>query len=210
MLRERRGQRQRAARALTMARARRSALRPRHFDEEIPVAHAALPFIPLQIAVLTVSDTRGLDEDTSGDLLVERLTADGHHLRDRRLCRDDVYAMRAIVSAWIADPAVDVVLTTGGTGMTARDSTPEALLPLFDRVVDGFGELFRQLSVDDVGTSTIQSRAVGGFANRTMIFCLPGSTGACRTAWDRILHEQLDARHRPCNFVGQTGAVDRA
>jgi molybdenum cofactor biosynthesis protein B len=174
------------------------------------VAHEALPFIPLQIAVLTVSDTRSRDNDTSGDLLVERLEKAGHRLQDRQLCRDDVYAMRAIVSGWIADPAVDVVLTTGGTGMTARDSTPEALLPLFDRVVDGFGELFRQLSVEDVGTSTIQSRAVAGLANRTMVFCLPGSTGACRTAWDRILHEQLDARHRPCNFVGQTGAVDRA
>ncbi len=176
--------------------------------ETHPMAHADLPFIPLNIAVLTVSDTRSFDNDTSGDALVELLGADGHRLADRQLCRDDVYAMRAIVSAWIADPAVHVVLTTGGTGMTARDSTPEALAPLFDRVVDGFGELFRQLSVADVGTSTIQSRALAGLANRTMVFCLPGSTGACRTAWNGILHEQLDSRHRPCNFVGQTSAVD--
>jgi molybdenum cofactor biosynthesis protein B len=174
------------------------------------MAHAELPFIPLNIAVLTVSDTRSFENDTSGDALVELLGADGHRLADRQLCQDDVYVMRAIVSAWIADSSVDVVLTTGGTGMTSRDSTPEALTPLFDRAVDGFGELFRQLSVADVGTSTIQSRAVAGLANRTMVFCLPGSTGACRTAWNGILHEQLDARHRPCNFVGQTSAADRS
>lgn len=174
------------------------------------MAHAELPFIPLNIAVLTISDTRTFDTDTSGDALVELLEADGHRVADRQLCPDDVYAMRAIVSAWIADPAVHVVLTTGGTGMTARDSTPEALQPLFDRVVDGFGELFRQVSLDDVGTSTIQSRATAGLANRTMVFCVPGSTGACRTAWNRILHDQLDSRHRPCNFVGQTAAVDSA
>ena len=174
------------------------------------MAHAELPQIPLNIAVLTVSDTRTFETDTSGDALVELLEADGHRLADRKLCADDVYAMRAIVSAWIADPAVHVVLTTGGTGMTARDSTPEALEPLFDRRVDGFGELFRQVSLEDVGTSTIQSRATAGLANRTMVFCVPGSTGACRTAWNRILHEQLDSRHRPCNFVGQTSAVDSA
>lgn len=174
------------------------------------MAHTELPFIPLNIAVLTVSDTRSLETDTSGDALVAALTEDGHTLADRQICRDDVYAMRAIVSAWIADPAVHVVITTGGTGLTARDSTPEALAPLFDRVVEGFGELFRQVSLDDVGTSTIQSRAVAGLANRTLVFCLPGSTGACRTGWDRILHEQLDARHRPCNFVGLTGAADSA
>jgi molybdenum cofactor biosynthesis protein B len=172
------------------------------------MAHTELPFIPLNIAVLTVSDTRSLETDTSGDALVEALAGDGHQLADRRLCRDDVYAMRAIVSAWIADPGVHVVLTTGGTGLTARDSTPEALVPLFDRVVEGFGELFRQVSIDDVGTSTLQSRAVAGLSNRTLVFCLPGSTGACRTGWSRILHEQLDARHRPCNFVGLTGAAD--
>ena len=172
------------------------------------MAHADLPFIPLNIAVLTISDTRTFETDTSGDALVELLEADGHRVADRQLCPDDVYAMRAIVSNWIADPSVHVVLTTGGTGMTARDSTPEALEPLFDRIVDGFGELFRQVSLDDVGTSTIQSRATAGLANRTMVFCVPGSTGACRTAWNRILHEQLDSRHRPCNFVAQTSAVD--
>lgn len=174
------------------------------------MAHDSNPFIPLNIAVLTVSDTRSFANDTSGDALAEMLKADGHQLQDRQLCPDDVYQMRAIVSAWIADPDVHVVITTGGTGMTARDSTPEALSPLFDRHVDGFGELFRQLSVSDVGTSTIQSRAVAGLANRTMVFCLPGSTGACRTGWQGILHEQLDAGHRPCNFVGQTSAVDRS
>ncbi len=173
------------------------------------MAHQPLEFTPLNIAVLTVSDTRTAENDTSGDTLVGRLRGDGHHLSARDLCRDDVYAMRAIVSAWIADPAVDVVITTGGTGMTARDSTPEALAPLFDRRVDGFGELFRHLSLADVGTSTLQSRAVAGLANRTLVFCLPGSTGACRTGWDGILREQLDGRHRPCNFVGLTAAPGR-
>jgi len=172
------------------------------------MAHEQYPFIPLRIAVLTVSDTRSFETDHSGATLAELLTGDGHQLVDRQLCRDDIYDMRAIVSRWIADPAVHVVLTTGGTGLTARDSTPEALRPLFDRVVDGFGELFRYRSLDDVGTSTIQSRAIAGLANRTMVFCLPGSTGACKTAWHGILHEQLDARHRPCNFVGLTGAVN--
>lgn len=174
------------------------------------MAHDSNSFVPLNIAVLTISDTRSFANDTSGDALVEMLEADGHRLADRQLCPDDVYQMRAIVSAWIANPEVHVVLTTGGTGMTARDSTPEALRPLFDRHVDGFGELFRQLSINDVGTSTIQSRAVAGLANRTMVFCLPGSTGACRTGWQGILHEQLNASHRPCNFVGQTSAVASA
>ena len=155
----------------------------------------------LAISVLTVSDTRGPAEDTSGDLLAERLASAGHRLAERRIVRDDVYAIRAIVSAWIADPAVQVVLTTGGTGFTGRDSTPEALLPLFDKTIDGFGELFRQLSFDEIGSSTIQSRAVGGLANATLIFAMPGSTGACRTAWDRILRNQLDIGFRPCNFV---------
>ena len=173
-----------------------------------PMAHRPLDFIPLNIAVLTVSDTRTPENDTSGDALASLLREDGHRLAERALCPDDIYDIRARVSAWIANPKVHVVLTTGGTGMTARDSTPEALLPLFDRVVDGFGELFRHLSLEDVGTSTIQSRAVAGLANRTMVFCLPGSTGACRTAWEGILREQLDATHQACNFVGQTSAVD--
>ena len=155
----------------------------------------------LAITVLTISDTRGPAEDTSGDLLVERLTSAGHKLIERRIVRDDVYAIRAVASAWIADPEVQAVLTTGGTGFTGRDSTPEALTPLFDKTIDGFGELFRQVSYDEIGSSTIQSRAVGGLANGTLVFAMPGSTGACRTAWDRILGNQLDADFKPCNFA---------
>lgn len=157
--------------------------------------------VALGIAVLTISDTRGPAEDTSGDLLVERLADAGHRLAERRIVRDDKYAIRAVVSAWIADADVHVVLTTGGTGFTGRDSTPEALLPLFDKTIDGFGELFRQVSFHDIGSSTIQSRAVGGLAGDTLIFALPGSTGACRTGWDEILRNQLDINHRPCNFA---------
>ncbi len=158
-------------------------------------------FVALNIAVLTVSDTRTLDTDTSGQTLVDRLEAVGHRLQARAIVKDDVYQLRAQVSAWIADPQVHVILSTGGTGFSHRDSTPEALQPLFDKQVEGFGELFRSLSFEEIGTSTIQSRAVAGLANGTMIFCLPGSTGACRTGWDRIIAEQLDKRHRPCNFV---------
>lgn len=155
----------------------------------------------LAIAVLTVSDTRGAEDDTSGDLLAARLRDAGHRLAERRIVHDDVYAIRAVVSAWIADPDVQVVLTTGGTGFTGRDNTPEAVLPLFDKTVDGFGELFRQLSHDEIRSSTIQSRAVAGLANATLVFSMPGSTGACRTAWDGILRNQLDANFRPCNFA---------
>ena len=155
----------------------------------------------LAIAVLTVSDTRGPAEDTSGDLLVERLEQAGHRLAERRIVRDDVYAIRAMVSAWIADETVDAILTTGGTGFTGRDSTPEALTPLFDKTVDGFGELFRHVSYLEIGSSTIQSRAVAGLANGTLVFAMPGSTNACRTAWDKILANQLDATFKPCNFV---------
>ena len=155
----------------------------------------------LSIAVLTVSDTRTDADDTSGDLLADKLISAGHRLAARRIARDDIYAIRAIASAWIADPAVQVVLATGGTGFTGRDSTPEALAPLFDKTIDGFGELFRSLSFAEIGTSTIQSRAVGGLANGTLIFALPGSTGACRTAWDGILRNQLDRNFRPCNFA---------
>jgi molybdenum cofactor biosynthesis protein B len=168
-----------------------------------------MEFIPLNIAVLTLSDTRTEEEDTSGQLLVDSLKAAGHHLAARELCKDDIYVSRALVSNWILDEWVDVVITTGGTGLTGRDSTPEALKPLFDRTIEGFGELFRQVSYEEIGSSTIQSRALGGIANKTLVFCLPGSTGACRTGWERILKEQLDSRHRPCNFVAQTRAVDR-
>ncbi|MEI2781891.1 MAG: molybdenum cofactor biosynthesis protein B [Candidatus Competibacter sp.] len=158
-------------------------------------------FLPLAIAVLTVSDTRTEADDASGRALVERLTAAGHRLADRAIVPDDIYRVRAVVSGWIADPAVAVVLVTGGTGMTGRDSTPEAVRPLLDKEITGFGELFRMLSWEEIGAATLQSRALGGLANATFIFCLPGSTGACRTAWDRILQAQLDARTQPCNFV---------
>jgi molybdenum cofactor biosynthesis protein B len=155
----------------------------------------------LRVAVLTISDSRTLADDKSGDLLAEFIAADQHSLVDRQLVPDDVYAMRASVSAWIADPNVQVIVTTGGTGFTGRDSTPEALTPLFDKHIEGFGELFRQLSYDDIGTSTIQSRAVGGIANGTLIFSLPGSSGAVTLGWEKILHNQLDIDFRPCNFA---------
>lgn len=158
-------------------------------------------FVPLNIAVLTVSDTRSFETDTSGQLLVDRLTVAGHSLSARVLLKDDLYKIRAQVATWIAEDQVQVVLITGGTGFTGRDSTPEAVSCLFDKHVDGFGELFRQISVADIGTSTVQSRALAGLSNATLVCCLPGSTNACRTAWDGILAEQLDSRHRPCNFV---------
>lgn len=157
---------------------------------------------PLNIAVLTISDTRTPETDTSGQYLVDALTQAGHNLADRALVKDDIYDQRAIVSKWIADSAVHVVLVTGGTGFTHRDSTPEALTVLFDKSVDGFGELFRHLSYQEIGTSTVQSRAFAGLANQTAIFCLPGSTGACKTGWEGIIASQLDSSHRPCNFVG--------
>lgn len=166
--------------------------------------HTDTDFVPLNIAVLTLSDSRTFENDTSGQFLEDSLLQAGHKLAARELCQDEVYTTRAIVSAWIAEPGIDVIISTGGTGLTQRDSTPEALAPLFDREIEGFGELFRQLSYQDVGTSTVQSRAVAGLVNETLIFCLPGSTGACRTGWDGILKEQLDASHRPCNFAAQT------
>ena len=156
----------------------------------------------LNVAVLTVSDTRTPDTDTSGGFLEEALLAAGHQIADRQIVVDDIYQLRAIVSRWIADPGVDVVLTTGGTGFSGRDSTPEALLPLFDKTIDGFGEVFRAISLSEIGSSTVQSRALAGMANGTVIFCMPGSTGACRTAWEGVLRDQLDSEHRPCNFVG--------
>ena len=158
-------------------------------------------FVPVGIAVLTVSDSRGLEQDGSGRVLVERLTAAGHRLAGRAILRDDVYRIRAQVSAWIADPVVQVVLSTGGTGLTGRDGTPEAVAPLLDKTIEGFGEVFRALSFEEIGASTIQSRAVAGVANGTYIFCLPGSSGACRTGWDKLIAPQLDYRTRPCNLV---------
>lgn len=160
-------------------------------------------FEPLNICVLTVSDTRNMETDTSGQKLQDLLTSAGHHLYARDLVIDDIYQIRAVVSHWIADKQAQVVLITGGTGFAGRDSTTEAVTPLFDKTVVGFGELFRHVSYAEIGTSTIQSRATAGLANRTLIFCLPGSTGACTTAWNSIIVEQLDSRHKPCNFVGQ-------
>jgi molybdopterin adenylyltransferase len=161
----------------------------------------SLPFVPLAIAVLTVSDTRSLAEDRSGDTLVERLTKAGHRLGDRAIVPDEIEEIRAQVKRWIADPGIDVVVTTGGTGFTGRDVTPEAVEPLFEKRMDGFSAVFHRISYDKIGTSTIQSRAVGGVAGATYIFVLPGSPGACKDAWDGILQAQLDYRHRPCNFV---------
>ena len=157
--------------------------------------------LPLNIAVLTASDTRTLEEDTSGQLLSERLTEAGHHLAAREIVPDNIYLIRALVSQWISDETIDIVISTGGTGLTGRDGTPEAVEVLFDKKIQGFGELFRQLSSQEIATSTIQSRVTAGVANGTYIFCLPGSSGACRTAWDRILAEQLDLRSKPCNFA---------
>ena len=157
--------------------------------------------IPLSLCVLTVSDTRTLQEDRSGDYLVEALTEAGHRLAGRALLPDDRYRMRAQISQWIADPSVDGILVTGGTGFTGRDSTPEALLPLLDKEMPGFGELFRQISFEEIGTSSLQSRAFAGLANQTFVFCLPGSTSACRTGWEKIIRAQLDARTQPCNLA---------
>lgn len=171
------------------------------------MAHSSAEFQPLNIAVLTVSDTRSLDTDTSGQLLIDSATEAGHRIVDRQLRPDDIYQIRAVVSNWIASAEVQVVLITGGTGFTGRDSTPEAIMPLLDKTVDGFGELFRHVSWEEIGTSTLQSRALAGLANRTLVTCMPGSTGACRTAWNRILREQLDNRTRPCNFVQHLAAT---
>ena len=162
---------------------------------------AAAGFQPLSLCVLTVSDTRTAGNDTSGDWLCDALREAGHRLHERAISRDDRYAMRAIVSLWIADAAVDGVIVTGGTGFTGRDSTPEALLPLLDKEMPGFGELFRAISFDEIGTSTLQSRAFAGLANATFVFALPGSTSACRTAWEKIISAQLDARTKPCNLA---------
>jgi len=162
---------------------------------------ATADLIPLNLCVLTVSDTRTLAEDSSGDYLVQSLTDAGHRLAERALLKDDRYQLRAVVSRWIADEGVDGVLVTGGTGFTGRDSTPEALLPLLDKQMDGFGELFRAVSFEEIGTSTLQSRAFAGLSNGTFVFALPGSTSACRTAWEKIIRAQLDSRTKPCNLA---------
>ncbi len=164
-----------------------------HFDD--------CGFIPLNIAVVTISDTRCEEDDKSGRLLLDGAQADGHKVVEKAMVKDDVYQMRAIFSRWIADPDVHVIISTGGTGITGRDSTPEAIAPLLEKPIDGFGELFRKVSMEEIGASAIQSRAIAGLTNRTLIFCLPGSTGACRTAWEEILSAQLDHRTRPCNFA---------
>lgn len=164
---------------------------------------------PLSIAVLTVSDTRTAETDTSGDYLAEALQGEGHRAAARSIVVDDIYQIRAMLSAWIADANIDAVLVTGGTGFSGRDSTPEAVAPLFDKSIDGFGEVFRALSYQEIGSSTIQSRAVAGFANNTVIFCMPGSTGACKTAWNGLIREQLDSSQRPCNFVGVLKVLER-
>ena len=158
-------------------------------------------FIPVNIAVLTVSDSRTEATDKSGKILVELLTEAGHRLAEKRIVPDDLYRIREVVSRWIADAEVQAVITTGGTGLTGRDGTPEAVQVLLDKVIEGFGEMFRALSYEEIGTSTLQSRALAGVANGTYIFCVPGSSGACRTAWERLIRHQLDYRTRPCNLV---------
>jgi molybdenum cofactor biosynthesis protein B len=164
-------------------------------------SNEATQFVPLNIAVLTISDTRTIADDKSGNTLAERLSAAGHRLAAREIVADDVEAIRALVKRWIAEPGIDVIVTTGGTGFTGRDVTPEAIEPLFEKRMDGFSIAFHMLSHAKIGTSTIQSRATAGVAGATFIFCLPGSPGACRDAWDGILAAQLDYRTRPCNFV---------
>ena len=158
-------------------------------------------FIPVNIAVLTVSDSRTEADDKSGQLLVSRLTDAGHQLFEKIIVKDDIFAVRAVISNWIAEPDAQVVVTTGGTGVTGFDGTPEAVSPLLEKTLDGFGEVFRMISYEEIGTSTLQSRAIAGVANGTYVFCLPGSSGACATAWDKLLVHQLDYRTRPCNLV---------
>ena len=165
------------------------------------MADPTRPFIPVRIAVLTVSDTRTLADDKSGQTLADRIVEAGHVLADRRIVSDDKEEIRSCVLEWSRDPSVDVIITTGGTGFTGRDVTPEALEPIFEKRMDGFSEVFHRISYDKIGTSTIQSRATGGVVNATFVFVLPGSPGACKDAWDGIIKAQLDYRHMPCNFV---------
>ncbi len=164
-------------------------------------ARAAQKKIPLRIAVLTVSDTRSEADDHSGHYLCEQLQREGHLLHDKRIVADDPQQIRDTLNGWLAEPRAQVILCTGGTGFSRRDCTPEAVQPLLDKEIPGFGELFRHLSLEEIGSATIQSRALGGLAGDVLVFCLPGSTGACRLAWEKILREQLDSRHPPCNFA---------
>ncbi len=163
--------------------------------------NAPREFIPITIAVLTISDTRGEQSDKSGNYLAEAIQKAGHHLATKMIVKDDIYSIRAQLSQWIADPEIQTIITTGGTGFSQRDVTPEAISPLLDKEIPGFGEYFRTLSIEQVGTSTIQSRALAGTANNSYIFSLPGSGNACKTGWEDILLQQLDYRHRPCNFI---------
>ncbi|WP_086983710.1 molybdenum cofactor biosynthesis protein B [Vibrio aphrogenes] len=165
------------------------------------MARVAAEFKPAHIAVMTVSDSRTADNDTSGDYFVEQLQLEGHHLAERHIVVDNKYQIRAQISQWIADESIQVILISGGTGFTAKNYTTEAVLPLFDKPVEGFGEIFRMLSFAEIGSSSLQSRAIAGMANQTVIFAMPGSTGACRLGWEKLIKEQLDARHRPCNFM---------
>ena len=158
-------------------------------------------FIPLKVVILTISDTRTETDDISGKTLVERVHKAGHNVIEKKIVADDIYQIRAVISTWIANPDINAIITTGGTGVTGRDGTPEAIIPLLDKQLDGFGEIFRMLSYDEINTSTIQSRAIAGVANASYIFCLPGSSGACRTAWDKLIQAQLDYRTVPCNLV---------
>lgn len=158
-------------------------------------------FLPLKVAVLTISDSRSSEQDPSGDFLATQVVETGHQLTARSWVADDLYQLRALFSTWIAEPDIEVIVSTGGTGFTGRDSTPEAVLPLFDKVIEGFGELFRKQSFEEIGSATIQSRAIAGLANTTLIFCLPGSRNACETGWNGIIKGQLDARKKPCNFA---------
>ena len=158
-------------------------------------------FRPLSISILTISDTRTTETDTSGSILTKSIKAYGHKLFEKVIAKDDIHAIRAIISTWIANSSVNAIITTGGTGFYPRDVTPEAISPLFDKPIEGFGELFRAISYKEIGTSTIQSRAFGGIANNTAVFCLPGSQNACKTGWNKIIAEQLNSRSKPCNFV---------
>lgn len=161
----------------------------------------SLSFVPVRIAVLVVSDTRTMETDTSGALLAERIKEAGHELADRKIVKDDPALIRETVQAWIDDPSVDVVISSGGTGLTGRDVTPEAVSPLFEKTIDGFSVIFHQVSFQSVGLSTLQSRAIAGLAKGTFIFCLPGSNGAVKDGWDKVISYQLDSRHKPCNLV---------